>query len=535
MPVMNRYPKLFAIAALLGAVSLAGADLPRIEKRAHGWQFTVDGKPFIILGGQVNNSSGWAALLPEIWKTYDALGANTVEIPVYWEAIEPQQGGFQFDNVDRIIASAREHRVHLVLLWFGSWKNGASNYVPAWVKQDPQRYRNVVNAAGERTGVISPWFEATRNADRTAFAALLHHLREFDQNDGTVILIQVENESGSYGTPRDYSPEATARFHGAVPEKLVAAMHRQPGTWEQVFGPEAEEAFSAWGTASYINAVAAAGKSEYALPMYVNCWLSEGDSWQRPGENYPSGGPVAGMLDVWKAAAPSLDVIAPDIYLPSHEAYVRTMTTYRRPDNPLLIPETYYQPPGPRRLFEALGEYGAIGFSPFGLDATGWTDTSAQRMADLADSYHLLGPMIAEISQWQTEGKLRAAVQDYDVSSRLLHFEGYDVLAEFNRPHYGFGDEGSREREGRVLIAQTGPAEFVLVGFDTRVRFRAKRGQPATGQRAPGDGARFLRVEEGTYSNGVWTVHQPLNGDQTDFGLNLPNKGAVYRVWLDQY
>lgn len=524
----------FLIACFICAIA-AAADLPRIVKREHGWQLLVDGKPFIILGGQVNNSSGWASVLPEIWKTYDELGANTVEIPVYWEAIEPRQGSFEFDNVDRILASAREHHMHLVLLWFGSWKNGASNYVPVWVKQDRRRYPTMIDAAGQVTGVISPWFESTLNADRAAFTALLQHLRSADQNDGTVILIQVENESGSYGTPRDYSPEATARFQGPIPDKLVNALHRRPGTWEQVFGPEAEEAFSAWGFASYINAVAAAGKQAYALPMYVNCWLSEGDNFERPGENYPSGGPVAGMLDVWKAAAPSIDVIAPDIYLPSHEAYVRTMTAYRRPDNPLLIPETYYTPPAPRRLFEAVGEYGAIGFSPFGLDSTGWTDTEPQRVADLAASYRLLSPMLAEISQWQTAGKLRAVVQDFDVTSRLLHFDGYDVLAEFNRLRYGFGSEPGANREGRVLIAQTGPAEFVLVGFDARVRFRARRGLPAIGQRAPGDGARFLRVEEGSYSNGTWTVHQPLNGDQTDFGLNLPTKGAVYRVWLDQY
>ena len=522
------------LLSFLCATALCAAERPRIEKQEHGWQLLVDGKPFLILGGQVNNSSGWPAALPQIWETFGALGANTVEIPVYWEEIEPKQGQFQFDTVDRILAWGREHKIHLVFLWFGSWKNGASTYVPTWVKQDRQRYPTMIDAAGNVTGTISPWFRATLEADRTAFTALMRHISEVDEAQGTVILLQVENESGSYGTPRDYSPEATKLFRSAVPDKLVAALHRKPGTWEQVFGEEAEETFSAWGIASYINEVAAAGKAAYKLPLYVNCWLSEGGGFERPGEDYPSGGPVAGMLDVWKAAAPAIDVIAPDIYLPSHESYVRTMTAYRRPDNPLFIPETYYENPGPRRLFEAIGEFGTIGFSPFGLDATGWTNTSQEAIADLASSYHLLGPMVSEISQWQAEGKLRAAVEGPRVFSELLHCGDYDVLVEFNRPNWGFESNGSKtDGEGRVLIAQIAPGEFVLAGFETRVRFRARRGLPATGQRKPGDGARFLRAEEGAYADGTWTVRRPLNGDQTDFGVNLPKAGAVYRVWLD--
>jgi beta-galactosidase GanA len=524
---------LFLVSAL-SACALGAAERARIEKRAHGWQLLVDGKPFVILGGQANNSSGWAEVLPQIWETIGALGANTVEMPAYWEDVEPRQGQFQFDNVDRILAWAREHRLHVVFLWFGSWKNGASNYVPVWVKQNPQRYPAIIDATGNPTGIISPWFRSTLEADRTAFAALLRHIGQVDESQGTVILVQVENETGSYGTPRDYSPEATKLFHGQVADKLLLALNRKPGTWEQVFGAEAEEAFSAWGFASYVNEVAAAGKAAYHLPMYVNCWLSEG-GFERPGEDYPSGGPVIGMLDIWKAAAPDIDVIAPDIYLPSHESYLGTMAAYRRADNPLFIPETYYEPPASRRLFEAIGEFGTLGFSPFGLDATGWTNTSEESITNLAASYRLLGPMVSEISTWQVEGKLRAAVQGPRLFSHLLHIGDYDVLVEFNRPNWGFeSGEAKSDGEGRVLIAQLAPAEFVLAGFETRVRFRVRRGLPAIGQRKPGDGARFLRVEEGSYSGGSWVARRQLNGDQTDFGLNLPKAGAVYRVWLDR-
>ena len=336
-------------------------------------------------------------------------------------------------------------------------------------------------------------------------------------------------DAGSFGTPRDYSAEATRLFEGAAPEKLVAALGKKPGTWRQVFGGEAEAFFAAWGFSTYVGEVAAAGKKVYPLPMYVNCWLAEGANFQRPGEDYPSGGPEPAMLAVWKAMAPALDIVAPDIYLSSRQQYREAMNAYRRPDNPMFIPETSYDGPAAQRLFEALGEFGTIGFSPFGLDATGWTDTALAAVADLAESYRLLGTMTAELSRWQADGKLHSAVEDYRKDFELLHLEQYDALVEFGRPNWGFGAD-PQATGGRVLIAEVGPAEFVLAGFNVRVSFRARRGLPAPGQRKPGDGGRFFLVEEGRYQDGQWKVRRPLNGDQTDFGLNLPkNRRGVSR------
>jgi hypothetical protein len=525
---------LFAFVFIACSV-LAAADMPKLQKTAHGWQFLVDGKPFLMLGGQVNNSSGWAAALPDVWKTIEMLHANTVEVPIYWENVEARRDQFQFGEVDQIVSWAREHNLLLVLLWFGSWKNGASNYVPLWVKQDRTHFPTMIDASGNWTGVISPYFHSTLEADSKAFASLLGHLKEMDGDRHTVIMVQVENETGSFGTPRDYSAEATRLFEGAVPEKLVTALAKKPGTWRRVFGAEAEEVFAAWGFSTYVGEVAAAGKKINPLPMYVNCWLAEGGNFQRPGEDYPSGGPEPAMLDVWKAMAPALDIIAPDIYLSSRQHYREAMTAYRRPDNAMFIPETSYDGPAAQRLFEAVGEFGTIGFSPFGLDATGWTDTAPAVLTGLAESYKLLAPMTAELSRWQAAGKLHSVVEDYRKDFELLHLEQYDVLVQFGRPNWGFGGGDAQATHGRVLIAEVGPAEFVLVGFHARVSFRAKRGLPAPGQRKPGDGGRFFFVEEGSYQDGQWKVHRPLNGDQTDFGLNLPGTGAVYHVVLEQY
>jgi hypothetical protein len=514
---------------------LAAAEMPRLQKTAHGWEFLVDGKPFIMLGGQANNSSGWAAALPDVWKTVETIHANTVEIPVYWENIEATRSQYDFGEVDKMVSWAREKDLRLVLLWFGSWKNGASNYVPLWVKQDRPHFPTMIDASGNWTGVISPYFRSTLEADSKAFGALMEHLKQMDGDRHTVIMVQVENETGSFGTPRDYSVEATRLFDGAVPEKLAAALGKKPGTWRQVFGAEAEEFFAAWGFSTYVGEVAAAGKKIYPLPMYANCWLAESANFQRPGEDYPSGGPEPAMLDVWKAMAPALDLIGPDIYLSSRQHYREAMTAYRRADNAMFIPETSRDGLAAQRLFEALGEFGTIGFSPFGLDATGWTDAAPAAVAELAESYQLLGPMTAEVSQWQAAGKLHSVVEDYRKDFELLHLAQYDVLVQFGRPNWGFGAGDRQVTSGRVLIAELGPAEFVVAGFGARVSFRPRRGLPAPGQRKPGDGGRFFLVEEGSYQDGKWLVHRRLNGDQTDFGLNLPRNGGVYRAVLEQY
>jgi len=57
----------------------------------------------------------------------------------------------------------------------------------------------------------------------------------------------------------------------------------------------------AWHYARYADALAVAGKAAYSPPMYVNAALNR--MGKAPGE-YPSGGPLPHLLDVWKAGAP---------------------------------------------------------------------------------------------------------------------------------------------------------------------------------------------------------------------------------------
>jgi len=354
-----------------------GVEAPKLVQKDGRWAFLVEGRPYLILGGQIHNSSSWPSELPQVWASLAVLHANTVEAPVYWEQIEAHQGHFDFGNVDQLLQGARAHNLHLVLLWFGTWKNGNMHYVPQWVKTDPKRYPRMINPSGDPIDVLSANSHTNLDADKKVFTALMRHLKSVDGDDHTILMVQVENESGGIGSVRDFSPEANAAFAGQVPAGLLTIVHKQPGTWSQVFGAEADETFQAYHQARYVNEIAAAGKAEFAIPVYINVWLSypPAELPERripiPGIQYPSGGAVQKFVGLWRALAPAIDMIGPDIYASDSGFALEVMHAYARPDNPLWIPETNRNDEFAKLLFYALGN-GAIGFSPFGVDPSGW-------------------------------------------------------------------------------------------------------------------------------------------------------------------
>jgi len=475
--------------------------------------------------------------LPKVWTLAEGLHANTVEAPVYWEQMEPQPGQFDYSLVDTLVQQAREHHMHLVLLWFGTWKNGRMHYVPEWVKTDPAKFPRVQTRDGDPLDVLSQFSQTNLDADKTAFAALLRHLRTIDSDQHTVLMVQVENETGTLGSVRDFSPAANKLFAGQVPRELVTALHKQPGTWQQVFGGDADETFAAYGVAHYVSQVAAAGKAEYALPMYVNNWLRSPNGDDRPGSNYPSGGPTSNMLDVWKAAAPAIDMIGPDIYITNSEMYRKVLEQYHRPDNPLWIPETlgFSAEPGvdfSRYIFYALGQ-DAIGFSPFGLDslpADEFTHNTTPQLASLAENYRLLGSMDRELAQLLFAGKVQTAVEEPMLDSVSLDFGKWKANVRFedasdnSRPQTGM----EKLNAGRALVAQLSPDEFLVTGIDARVDF-------VLSHPAPKEHMQYLRVEEGAYDGTTWKSTRWWNGDETDSGLNFFDKGVLLHADLGTY
>ena len=515
----------FALAILTAfpAVAVAQTAMPRIEKHGDRYAMIVDGKPYLVLGAQINNSSSWPSTLPDVWPALADLHVNTVEAPVYWEQIEATQGTFNFANVDVLVNQAREHNLHLVVLWFGTWKNGQNHYVPQWIKTDPKKYPREVTASGKLLDVMSPHGTATLDADKHAFAALMHHLKEIDGEKHTVLMIQVENESGSVGSVRDFSRAANQLFAGQAPASLTKALKLPSGTWSQAFGAEADESFAAYATASYIGDVAKAGKAEYPLPMYCNVWVTypvhalENRDHPSAGQEYPSGGPQQQNIDIWKAAAPAVDMLAPDFYSDDVALYKSVIAAYKRPDNPLFIPETGIAKNFGRYFYYALGQ-GALGFSPFGIDYTEWTLKKHEIPAFLAGDYAQLAPIAPQIAQLNFEGKLQTAIEETGIARRTLTFADIEATVSFGFPQKdGEQPPGSPELHGRALVAQTGPMEFLVTGVDAAVSFRFNK----QFEQAHNQQLEILTAEEGAYDNGVWKPTCIWNGDQTDRGLQF--------------
>lgn len=530
------FPLVLLITLLSLGSELTAGEMPRLVEKNGRHELLVDGKPYFILGAQMNNSSAWPSMLPDVWPAIADIHANTLEAPVYWQQVEPQQGHFDFANVDTLIIQARVHNVRLVLLWFGSWKNGSMNYAPEWIKLDTAKYPRMVNADGRPMTVLSVFSDATLNADRIAFVALMRHLKEIDGKLHTVIMVQVENETGTWGTARDFSPAAQKAFGEQVPADFVKAMNRRPGTWKEVFGNDADETFSAYYTARYVDRIAAAGKREYPLPMYVNAALRDPEEGNAiPGRNYPSGGPTFNMLNVWKTVAKSIDILAPDIYLKGRRSYMKTLALYCRPDNPLFVPETSNDHANAHYLFSVIG-MGGIGFSPFGIDFTGYSnyplgaDDAAKALVPFGREYALIRPMVSEIAQLGFEGKLKTAVEDETVRSEKLNFGKWEVAVSYGLPQFGFGDNppGNPEHDGCALVAELGRDEFLVTGIDARVSFELSPSHA-------GENMEYLRVEQGVYVNGKWKVLRLWNGDQTDWGLNFKHEPYVLHVKLGTF
>jgi beta-galactosidase GanA len=474
-------------------------------------------------------------MLPKVWPAIEYLHANTVEMPVYWEQFEPQQGHFDYSVMDTLIAQGREHGVRLVLLWFGTWKNGSSHYIPPWMKRDPARYPRITGADGRAVDSPSPHAAATLAADKQAFAAFMRHLEAADPRH-TVIMVQVENEAGAWGAVRDHSPEAQKLFESPVPSELLAALHKdanKDATWQQAFGADADEFFHAWAVAHFVGQVAAAGKAEYPLPLYANAALRDPLTPGKAG-SYESGGPTDNVLPIWKAAAPALDVLAPDIYQNDPARYLKVLDLYARPDNPLFVPETGSSAATARFFFAAVG-HGAIGFSPFGMDYTGFSNAplgaprmNEESLAPFALNYKLVGPMMREIARLNFEGKVHTAVEEKDEHSQTMDLGAWKAAVSYGVPAFGFGRDpkGNPEPEGRVLIAQLADNQFLVAGLFCRVDFRSS---DAAKQRE------FLRVEEGSYQGGVFKPIRIWNGDQTDWGLNFSSAPQVLRVTLGTF
>ena len=503
---------LLSVALLPSALLAQQNPVPHLEKRGAATQLIVDNKPFLILGGELHNSSSSSLdYMKPLWPELAAMGLNTVVTPLSWELVEPIEGKYDFTLVDGLLDQARQEHVRIVFLWLASWKNGMSSYAPVWVKQDTRRFPRVVENGAE-VEILSPEGSATQEADARAFAALMQHLKEADGRDHTVLMMQVENEVGVLGDTRDHSASANRAFASPVPVELLrylqahrdtlypslrslwdANSNKTSGTWAEVFGDtyRADELFMAWHYAHFIQAVTARGKAAYNIPMYVNTWLAGDDT--TPG-NFPSGGPEPWVVDVWKAAGNAIDFYSPDLYDPNFGLWCKR---YHRDGNPLFMPETRGGAAGAANVFYALGEEAGIGFSPFGIESE--IDTKG----DLAESYMLLAKLSPLIAQHQSDGTTHGFVLDHSHPSVDFTMSGYTLHVTLDEIF------GSHSETGYGIVMATGPDEFLGAGKGFRVSFMPRSGKQAG----------IASVDEGTFGEEAkWVPGRRLNGDENDQG-----------------
>ena len=499
--------------------SVPAAEIPHLRKQGTATQMIVDGKPFLLRAGELgNNTPSSFEYMKSVWPTLIKTGLNTALAAVSWANIEPREGKFEFSVLDGVIQGARANNLRLVLLWFGSWKNGESTYAPDWVKRDFKRFPRTQRPEGQSAEVLTPFSDANRDADARAFAALMRHVKAVDGLQHTVIMIQVENEIETC----DSSPVARAAYAGQAPKELMdflqrrkdalapefrqvweAAGFKTSGTWEEVFGQSAAtgEISMGWAFARYVGRVAEAGKAEYPIPMYVN---SPGSGFRR-GQRAtgPCGGaPMPDLIDVWQAGAPKIDIFSPDIY---GGDYPLMCARYTRSGNPLFIPETRGFPPNnmAARALYAFGRHDAIGFSLMGVERPPVPDI------ELTSVYDIIRQLAPLISAHQGDGTMSAVIVGAKDPPQRVKVGTWTLEASFVMPRTQPPEPPPATPiwNAAAIFIQTGPEEFYAAGTGVNVRFIPNTPGPAL--------AGLATVEEGVFVNGRWVPGRRMAGDDT--------------------
>lgn len=478
---MRKY--VFVILSLLISAVTSGQNSTLCDQ-GDAVQLIVDGEPFLVLGGELGNSS--AACFQDIEANFAKLrrmGLNTVLVPAYWDLIEPVEGEFDFSLTDKVLAEARANDLKVVFLWFGAWKNSMSCYAPLWFKQDYRKYPRAYTKEGKPLEIASSFSENVFKADNRAFTAWLRHISQADKEHGTVIMVQIENEIGMLEDARDHSKIADRHFHAQVPQELMSYLSENrsqlhpymarkweengsklKGTWTEIFGDDiyTDEIFMAWHYAGYVERMAQSAKEIYDVPLYVNAAMNS--RGRKPGE-YPSAGPLAHLIDIWHAGAPTIDFISPDLYDDGFKGWV---AQYHLHNNPLFIPETKHMQNNGVRAFYVFGEHDAMGISPFAIE-----DGSAEQGTPFVEGYEKLREMMPLITKWQGKDAMWGLLFDQQDKERII-VDGDLTLTcrhNFTLPWDPRATDGSVWPEGGGIIIRLAENEYVVAGNGIVVEF----------------------------------------------------------------
>ena len=514
--------------------------IPYLKKTNANTQLMVDGKLFLILGGELGNSTATTSEnMQNVWQKLKAMNLNTVLVPVYWELIEKQEGNYDFSLYKELISEARKNDLKIVFLWFGSWKNSMSSHAPAWVKLNQEKYPRVKDNTGRSQEILSSFSENVLQADQRAFENLMGFIKDFDAKDRTVIMVQVENEIGMLPSARDYQTLANEAFKKAVPaelinylqqskEKLVPELlqiwkvngYKTSGNWEEIFGKNltTDEIFMAYFYAKFTHKITAAGKQIYPLPMFVNAALNR--SGAEPGQ-YPSAGPLPHLMDIWKAAGMAIDFLAPDFYNPDFKQWC---DLYTRQNDVLFIPEHAFDNTVSAKALYAIAHYNAIGFSPFSIE-------SKEKPAEepLGKMYGLINEISPLINA--NQGHFNGVLLSKTAPETIVRMGKYELTCKHDYTlSWTPGAKTEVWNMGSAIIIQTSEDEFYVAGTGVVITFKLIENKTIN--------VGLLKVEEGNFVNNGWKIKSHLNGDQTHQGRHInigTNQIGIQRVQLYLY
>ena len=556
----------FIVSAFL--LPLLVASQPRLEYRGNSTsRIIANNKPMMMIGGELGNSS--ASSPEDVKRTFAHLrtmGLNTVLVPLSWELIEPQEGSFDMSSLDVILAEARRNELKVVLLWFGVWKNSMSCYAPEWFKRDVKRFPRAHTPEGKPVEEASSLSKNVLEADKRAFCHIMEYLRDHDAREQTVIMVQVENEIGMIEVPRDYSADATRMYYSAVPKQLTDYLKKhqkslhpylkeklQPqakanANWPQLFGDDiyTEEIFQTWTYATYVEQIAKAGREIYNLPMYVNVALNSRD--RKPGQ-YPSGGPLAHLIDLWHCGAPSIDVLGVDIY----DKGIKTwLSKYHLPNNPLFVPEIRLEDKDAVYALYAFGHHGAMGFCPFSIEdypLTTTTNAHDWKQMDLSQDDQLnafsivgssLSPLVASYQLLRQAEPLileRQGTKDMDAvlldnEQREAEIVTPDGIRLTVKHSYTLGWEpGAKDTEWpevACIILRLGKEDYLVIGSGVVVTFSPA--ESSTTWQKGDECIGLAKCEEVTLVDGKQNIVRYLNGDQTHQGRHVRIPVGAFQI-----
>lgn len=497
-----------------------------LQKQGTATQLVVHGMPFLILGGELGNSS--AACPQDIERIFPKLkkmGLNTVLVPVYWDLTEPVEGQFDFTLTDKALQQARENDLKIVFLWFGAWKNSMSCYAPLWFKENHKKYPRAYTQSGKPLEIASAFSEAVYEADHHAFSQWMQHIATVDKEEGTVIMIQIENEIGMLEDARDYSREANKIFNAPVPAEFMTylqknkkALHPQmlkkwesqgckkQGYWQEVFGADiyTDEIFMAWHYAKYVEGLAQTARSIYNIPLYVNAAMNS--RGRKPGE-YSSAGPLAHLIDVWHCGAPSIDILAPDLY---DNGFTDWVAQYKLHNNPLFIPEIRLTDNNSVRAFYIFGEHDAIGISPFSIE-----DGSDSPNSPLVQSYARLTELMPLLTKYQGKGLMKGLLFDSENKERIIADDDLTITARhfFTLPWDSRATNGSIWPEGGGILLKLSKNEYIVAGSGIVLEFaKTSEKQTIEKQKQLGEDGFALRNDQ------IKTKHDKFKGMRCGIG-----------------